>query len=157
MSATGLEVFDQTLQKTNIWLDEIVDEIGPTRQVAWHVLGAVLRTIRGRVPVALAAHLGAQLPLLIRGAYYDQFRPSDAPSDFRTLDGFLSHIADGLKGTRPVGALGAAHAVMRVLSRHVDHGQIEKIKCALPEPIRRCWEEATELELETLIVQPTVQ
>ena len=29
MSATGLEVFDQTLQKPNIWLKETMEELGP--------------------------------------------------------------------------------------------------------------------------------
>ncbi|TIR27974.1 MAG: DUF2267 domain-containing protein, partial [Mesorhizobium sp.] len=37
MSATGLDVFDKTLQTTNIWLDEIMAEMGPDRQIAWHV------------------------------------------------------------------------------------------------------------------------
>ena len=73
MSATGLDVFDKTLQTTHIWLDELMEEIGPDRQVAWHVLGAVLRAVRDRVPLELAVHLGAQLPLLIRGTYYDQW------------------------------------------------------------------------------------
>jgi uncharacterized protein (DUF2267 family) len=48
MSATGLDVFDTTLQITNIWLDEIMAESGPDRQVAWHALGAVLHTWRDR-------------------------------------------------------------------------------------------------------------
>ena len=39
MSATGLDVFDKTLQTTN---NEIMAKLGPDRQVAWHVLGAVL-------------------------------------------------------------------------------------------------------------------
>ena len=28
MGATGLEVFDQTLQKTNIWLKQIMEDLG---------------------------------------------------------------------------------------------------------------------------------
>jgi len=72
MSATGLDIFDRTLQITNTWLDEIMEALGPDRQVAWHTLGAVLRAVRDRVPPALAVHLGAQLPLLVRGLYYDQ-------------------------------------------------------------------------------------
>ena len=59
MSATGLDVFDKTIQTTNIWLDEIMEDMGPDRQVAWHTLGAVLRTLRDRLPPDLAAHLGA--------------------------------------------------------------------------------------------------
>ena len=49
MSATGLDVFDQTLQITNIWLDEIMAKLGPDRQVAWHALGAVLHALRDRL------------------------------------------------------------------------------------------------------------
>jgi Uncharacterized conserved protein (DUF2267) len=64
MAATGLDVFDKTLQTTNIWLDEMMEVIGPDRQVAWHTLGAVLRPLRDRLPLGLAAHLGSQLPLL---------------------------------------------------------------------------------------------
>lgn len=52
-----------------------MDAVGPDRQVAWHLLGAVLRAMRDRIPLGLAAHLGAQLPLLVRGAYYDRWRP----------------------------------------------------------------------------------
>ena len=35
-------MFDKTLQTTNIWLDEIMAKRGLDRQMAWHVLGAVL-------------------------------------------------------------------------------------------------------------------
>jgi hypothetical protein len=44
MSTTGLEVFDKTIQVTNTWLGEIMERLGPDRHVAWHVLGAVLRS-----------------------------------------------------------------------------------------------------------------
>jgi uncharacterized protein (DUF2267 family) len=56
MSASGLDVFDKTLQTTHIWLDELMAEIGRDRQVAWNVLGAVLRAVRDRVPVEVERH-----------------------------------------------------------------------------------------------------
>ena len=34
MSATGLDVFDKTLQTTNIWLKEIMQTVGPDRHRA---------------------------------------------------------------------------------------------------------------------------
>jgi uncharacterized protein (DUF2267 family) len=92
MSATGLDVFDKTIQTTNIWLDEIMEDMGPDRQVAWHTLGAVLRTLRDRLPPDLAAHLGAQLPLLVRGSFYDQYEPAATPEKLRDLDPFLEQI-----------------------------------------------------------------
>lgn len=124
MSATGVEVFDKSLQVTNIWPNEIMEDHGPDRQRAWHILGVVLRTIRDRLPPDLAAHLGAQLPLLVRGAFYDRF---------------LHRIEEGMTGVRPVNPEEAVHSVFHVLSHHLDPGQIAKVRQALPEDIRRLW------------------
>ncbi|MGK9169555.1 DUF2267 domain-containing protein [Inquilinus limosus] len=141
MSSAGLEVFDKTLQTTHIWLDELMqhEAFGPDKRFAWHALGAVLRAIRDRLPMDLAAHLGAQLPLLIRGAYYDQFRPEELPHRERTLDEFLKEISDELSMTRPVNYRDATIAVFQTLSKHVNRGQIEKVRHALPEEVRAIW------------------
>src|SRR5258705_8421818 len=93
MPATGLEVFDKTIQTTNIWLDEIMAELSmesPDKHVAWHALRAVLMAVRDRMPVELAAHLGAELPLLIRRPYYDQFRPAQQPVVVRDREAFVA-------------------------------------------------------------------
>jgi uncharacterized protein (DUF2267 family) len=139
MSATGLDVFDKTLQTTNIWLDEIMQELGPDRQVAWHALGAVLRTLRDRVPLGLAAHLGSQLPILVRGAYYDQWVPRDKPLELRSADEFLDHVSQGLSNIRPVNVKTAVHAVFATIGRHVDAGQVRKIRDALPKDVKAMW------------------
>jgi uncharacterized protein (DUF2267 family) len=139
MSATGLEVFDRTLQTTNIWLDEIMAELGPDRQVAWHALGSVLHALRDRLQVNLAVHLGAQLPLLVRGLYYDQWRPTEQVRKQRSAEVFLDHVSQGLSGIRPVNVQAATQAVLRVLNHHVDPYQVDKVRQALPESIRAMW------------------
>lgn len=140
MSATGLGVFDRTLQITNIWLDEIMAETGPDRQIAWKVLSVVRHKLRDRLPVDLAAHLGPQLPLLVRGVYYDQYQPAKQPSDCKTLKAFVDEVAKWLSDIRPVDPKDAVHAVFGVLSRHVPQGQIAKVKAALPQSLRASWE-----------------
>jgi uncharacterized protein (DUF2267 family) len=139
MSATGLDVFDKTIQTTNIWLDEIMAEIGPDRKVAWHILGAVLRAVRDRVPAELAAHFAPQLPLIVRGTYFDQFRVLKEPLKIRTQDEFIAFVQQGLKGTRPVNARNAISAVLNVVSRHLPRGQCEKVRDALPSEIQVLW------------------
>lgn len=143
MSATGVDVFDKSLQVTNIWLNEIMADHGPDRQRAWHILGAVLRTVRDRLPPDLAAHLGAQLPLLVRGVFYDQFQPGRLPDKTRTRDAFLGHVNDGMEGARPVNAEAAVQSVFKVLSHHLDPGQVKKVRDALPEDIRALWPDPT--------------
>jgi uncharacterized protein (DUF2267 family) len=140
MSATGLDVFDRTLQTTNIWLGEIMEELGPDRQVAWKVLSVVLHKLRDRLPVELAAHLGSQLPLLVRGVFYDQYQPAKQPSDCKTLDAFVEEVAEWLADIRPVDPKLAVQAVFRVLSNHVPEGQLEKVRSALPSSLRAFWD-----------------
>jgi uncharacterized protein (DUF2267 family) len=154
MSATGLDVFDRTIHLTNAWLDEIIDWLEETpsspprdKHAAWHALGVVSRAVRDRVPLELAAHLGAQLPLLVRGTYYDQWRPSETPKRWRTAEEFLAVIATDLGSLGIItldDAADTADAVFRVLNHHVDPGQLAKIRHALPEEIRALWPENNE-------------
>ena len=141
MSTTGLEVFDKTLQTTHIWLDEIIEDLGTDRHTAWHVLGAVLHALRDRLPLDLSAHLSAELPLLVRGAYFDGWRPAKDALKERSLAEFLEHVSDGLAGTKPIGSVDAVRSVFAVLERHIAKGQAVKVRKALPEEVRALWPE----------------
>jgi len=67
MSATGLEVFDTTLHKTNSWLKELMQELHwQDRRKAYLALKATLHALRDRLTLDEAAQLGAQLPSFCR-------------------------------------------------------------------------------------------
>jgi uncharacterized protein (DUF2267 family) len=142
MSSTGLEVFDKTLQITHIWLDEIMAELGPDRQRAYHALRAVLHALRDRLPLNLAAHLGAQLPLLVRGIYYDSWDPQPETTRERKQGEFLERVTAGLQGTRPVNVEQATRVVFATIGRHVTPGQVDKVRDALPGDIQVLWPES---------------
>jgi uncharacterized protein (DUF2267 family) len=150
MSAHGLEVFDRTLESTHVWLNEICNDIGGDKQVAWKVLSTVLHKLRDRLTINLAAHLGAQLPLLVRGVYYDQFEPGKMPSEGRSREEFVAEVAEWLSDTRPVDPEEAIRSVFRVLSRHISEGQVSKVRDALPKSLRQMWETA---EDPTIIIE----
>jgi len=141
MTTTGLDVFDKTMQITNVWLKEICEELGPDRQVAWHILGAGLRTLRDRLEPDLAAHLGAELPLVVRGAYYDRYRPSEQPRLTRSRAEFVKCMEEDLQHMRPVDPDQALRCVFGVLSHHIPKGQVDKVRRALPEDVRELWPE----------------
>lgn len=137
MSTNGLPVFDHTLQLTHIWLDEISAEIGPDRALAWKVLSAVLQTLRDRLPLGLAAHLGAQLPILVRGIYYEEFDPESVAPDIHGAYEFVQRVEEGLDDTRTVDPKDAIIAVFNVLMRHLSEGQMAKVRRSLPKDIRK--------------------
>ena len=142
MSASGLDVFDRTLETTHVWLNDICNDVGGDKHLAWKVLSTVLHKLRDRLSINLAAHLGAQLPLLIRGVYYDQFEPGHMPSGIRTREDFIGAVAQALRDTRPVDAEEAIRSVFRLLSRHISEGQVSKVRDALPKSLRQLWESA---------------
>jgi uncharacterized protein (DUF2267 family) len=137
--STGMAVFDKTLQTTNLWLDDLCETVGPDRRVAWRVLGAVLRTLRDRLPPGLGAHLGAELPLLVRGAYYDQYQPARLPLRIRDPDAFLQRAKEELGDIRPVDPRVAVGAVLALLDDHLPAQQCLKLRHALPGSLRELW------------------
>ncbi|WP_137390567.1 DUF2267 domain-containing protein [Rhodoligotrophos defluvii] len=137
MSATGLEVFDRSLQATHIWLGEIGEVIGPDKQRCYHALRAVLQTLRDRLTTDQAAHLGAQLPLLVRGIYYEGYRPSIQPLTVRSLDEFIALVQKRIGDMPPMDAVDCTRAVFQVLDRHIAPGEMDDVKQALPQEIRR--------------------
>jgi uncharacterized protein (DUF2267 family) len=140
MSETGLEAFDSTLQKTNVWLREIMDDLGiQDRHLAYAALRATLHALRDRLIVNEAAHLGAQLPMLVRGIYYEGWHPGGKGhkadrSEF--LDSIRDHFRTGVWSVDPIELV---EAVFRVLERHVTPGEIEDVKHSLPADLRELW------------------
>jgi uncharacterized protein (DUF2267 family) len=140
MTTTSLETFDSTLQTTNIWLNELMGELGyEDRHKAYHALRAVLHALRDRLPVNEAVHLGAQLPMLVRGFYYEGWHPANKPLKERTRDEFLVHITEAFLFDVDADSEQIVRAVFQVIARHVTAGEIDDVKHALPAGIRKLW------------------
>jgi uncharacterized protein (DUF2267 family) len=143
MSVTAIAPIERTVHTTNTWLKELLEELGwEDRQRAYHALAVVLQALRDRLTVAEAADLGAQLPLLIRGLYYEGWTPNGKPVKEHTKEEFLRHVATALGGPESIYPEGVAWAVFKVLQRHVSAGEIADIKHVLPAPIRSLWPES---------------
>lgn len=137
MSATGLRQFDETLHLTNTWLKEILDDLTwSERADAYRALRATLHTIRDHVPIETTAHLSAQLPLLVRGVFFEGWRPHAVASAQRTEEAFLAPIANAFSEDQFVRPAAVASAVWRVLSRHVSEGEAQQVLGALPKAAR---------------------
>lgn len=140
MSATGLEVFDRTLQATNIWLDEVMQEADwADRHKAYRALRVVLHALRDRLPVDEASHLSAQLPMLLRGVFFEGWRPAETPVPVRSKDEFLSSLATAFASDTFSDPEGIARIVFGVLTRHLSNGECTKVKGVLPKEIRELW------------------
>jgi uncharacterized protein (DUF2267 family) len=144
MSQTGVKAFDSTIQTTNIWLNDISEQLGwGDRHAAYHALRAVLHALRDRLAVDQAAALAAQLPMLVRGSYYEGWHPQGKPLKERHKDEFLSHIAAESQSEPHCDPETIAKAVFQVLSKHISGGEIAKIKHVLPAELQSLWTDVT--------------
>jgi uncharacterized protein (DUF2267 family) len=145
-----LPVFESTLQKTHIWLNEIAQELGTEdKHQAYLGLRSVLQTLRDHLSTAQVAQLGAQLPMLVRGLYYEGWVPSHRTVKERDKQSFLEHVYKAFK-TDPilepdVRPQAVVRAVLLVMQKHVSQGEISDIKAMLPERLRSLWPELSEL------------
>src|SRR6267378_928372 len=140
MSLTGLEVFDTTVHRTNSWLKELTQLQGAeSRHTAYLGLRATLHALRDRLTVEEVAHLGAQLPMLIRGLYYEGWDPTGKPLKERHKEQFLARIAQEMRGDESTDPERIARAVFAVLAKRVSEGEIEDVKHVLPGDIRHLW------------------
>lgn len=137
MNAHGL--FDASLVKTNLWLSEIAGLLGwEDGHRALGALRATLHALRDRLDVDHAARLGAQLPLIVRGVYYEGWDPSGKPLRVRHVDDFLELVARELApGQDDLDRI--VRAVLRVLCKHVTPGESERIRQVLPRSFRELW------------------
>ena len=140
MSITGLDVFDATVHKTNAWLKRLM-EIGgwQDRHLAYVALRATLHALRDRLTVEETAQLAAQLPMLVRGFYYEGWDPTGAPARDRHQEAFLARIWRELPPGAPMDPEPVARAVFRLLSERVADGEIDDVRHVLPAEIRELW------------------
>ncbi len=144
MSMTGIDAFDKTLQKTHVWLNELMEEMGweGERHKAYLGLRTVLHTLRDRLTVEEAVQLGAQLPMLVRGFYYEGWKLSGKPVRERHEEEFLSHIKAAFRDDVTVDPKRLARAVLKLLAKRITAGEIEDIQHLLPRELRALWPKA---------------
>jgi uncharacterized protein (DUF2267 family) len=131
-----MNLFGKVNQQATTWVKDMMQEL-PTSdpEKAMHALRAGLHAYRDRLTVEEAAHLSAQLPLLIRGIFFEGWTPAGKPLRLRHKDAFLALIKEKYAPRQDEPPERIAAAVFRVLGRHVSSGEIRDVVLSLPEEI----------------------
>lgn len=140
MGTTHHELFSNTLQKTHLWLKDLMEELRwDDEHRAYLALRATLHALRDRLTVDEATHLGAQLPMLIRGFYYEGWSPAGKPVKERHKEEFCAHVKEYFKKEEDIDAEQIVRGVFKVVAKRVTEGEIEDIKHILPPELRELW------------------
>lgn len=142
MVTTGLDVFDKTTQQTQLWIADVANELGwDDRHKTLQVLRATLHVLRDRLTLGEAANLGAELPILLAGFYYEGWKPEQTPTKERTKAAFLESLRNHLRhyfqnNEVDIDIEQAARAVFKVIANRVPAGEVEDITGILPSDLK---------------------
>ncbi len=129
----------QATHATQEWILDLASrEPIESHAQAYSILRAVLHALRDRLTVEEAAHLASQFPMMVRGLYYEGWRPAMAPEDLETPEDFYRHVASCLAPPATPGGAPlpeATKAVFQLLADRVDPGQLRHVVAQLPEGI----------------------
>jgi uncharacterized protein (DUF2267 family) len=140
MTAVKLDGLAHSVQVTHEWIKELDSALGWMDNArTYRLLRAVLHAIRDWLEVNEAADFAAQLPTLIRGVYYEQWRPASTPVKARSLSDFEARIERELAPDMIDDTQRTIRIVFTLLSRKISPGEIKDVKQALPAPIRELW------------------
>src|SRR5215213_1307582 len=123
MVQNHVDGIETTVHETNAWLNEIAQELHTDdRQCAYLVLRAFLHATRNQLPVDEAAGFAAQLPLLVKGIYYDGWNPSKTPKKLRSRADYLDEVRKEAVFAADMDPERGVAAAAKVVARHMTEG-----------------------------------
>jgi uncharacterized protein (DUF2267 family) len=135
MSEQGLETIESTTQKTYEWIARIAERLHIEKRDAYKSLGAVLQTLRNRLPRDLAVHFGAQLPMLVRGLYYQGWEPSKVPVKMSCQE-FLDTVQEKIVAGRVIDPAETVESVVSVVASYISAGKMAKLMHSFPHDMQ---------------------
>lgn len=141
MSSTTPEALTRSTQKTQEWLHSLEQRLGmlPNEddQATYRVLRAFLQTLRDRMTPNEAADVSAQLPMFLRGVFFEGWRPEQTPQHYQDPDMFLREFAEKAQvSSGNIPDLELVRAASSVLAENISDGQYRHVLDQLPESVR---------------------
>jgi uncharacterized protein (DUF2267 family) len=141
MKLTGLEVWDASIQRTNLWLKELMQELNSAdHRNTYLTLRSVLHALRDHLPIGEAIYVGEQLPMLIRGMYFEHWNLTGKPLPLRSRNDFFTAVShDMAREGETSNAEAGTRAVFRLLDRKATDGEIEDLQHVIPLILLDLW------------------
>ncbi|GFE65498.1 DUF2267 domain-containing protein [Litoreibacter roseus] len=140
MSAQGLEAIDHTVHVTHEWINELTARLDwGSKRSALRLLRCTLHRVRDHLLTDELAQFSAQLPLLIRGMFFEGWMPKRTPIKERHAEDFTDAIGDQMREADDYRGPQDIRHVFDLLNNRLSEGEIRDIRACLPEPIRALW------------------
>ena len=130
---------ESSVDKTNLILKDIEQAYGwpkAQRNQSYAALRTVLHLLRDRMPVQESVEFSAQLPLLVRGIYFEGWQPENVPIKLNR-DDFLYEVRQGFPYDVEGGPQRVVQVVLDTLRRHITQGEWDDVRDTMPDDLAR--------------------
>lgn len=140
MTAQGLEVIDHSVHLTHEWINELAGRLDwSSKRSALRLLRVTLRRVRDHLLVDEMAQMSAQLPVMIRGFFFEGWVPKDTPIKERRKEDFIAFVAHQMSDTAEYRGRDDIKCVFDLLNARLSRGEVEDIRASLPQDLRDMW------------------
>ncbi|TPJ54752.1 DUF2267 domain-containing protein [Mesorhizobium sp. B2-6-4] len=137
-SHTSFAGFTHAAQQAQQWVNELARDLCWSEPSACRLLRSVLHTVRDWLSLAETADLSPQLPVLIRGIYFEGWNPS-GPACERKKSDFVLSVRTSFGYDDDVDFDVAINAVFKLLDRHISRGEIVQVRNSMKKSLRKLW------------------
>ena len=139
MAIRSLRDLDGVTRETTDWVDDLTLRLGwRDRDKAYLALIAALHALRDWLPREEATYIGACLPPLLRGLYYEGWHAA-GHMPTRNRQAFLERIQDAVHREPGIDAEQVAHAVFALLAARLPPAELENAKAVTPKDLHGLW------------------
>lgn len=136
----GLPELDDALAESSGWFFDLEGRLGwQDRSKVYFGFIATLHALRDSLPVDEAVYLGAELPALLRGLYYEGWHPRKQPLVPEDRAVFLNRVHEALHRDPGIDSEQVARAVFEILAKRISAPVLENVMAANPAPLHGLW------------------
>lgn len=146
----SMGIVSRNANKTAEWIKSLQAEMNTEdKRLAMATLRAVFQSLRDRLTLNEMAHVSAQLPVFMRGLFFEGWRPSAQPTRESKREQFLMSVYARMKYVKRPEKFdleAATRACLRVIGKHVSAGEMKQVEKNLPADLRKLFSEERWLE-----------
>ncbi len=131
---------DSTVREAQAWIDDVTQRLGwHDRDKAYLAVVGAMHALRDVLPTEEVVYLGASLPTLLRGLYYEGWHPTRRAGSLKNRSAFLDRIHEAVHRDPGIDVEQVARAVFALFAARLPAAEIEDAKAATPKALRTLW------------------
>jgi uncharacterized protein (DUF2267 family) len=135
-----IHVFERTNHQAHEWVNDLAGRTGwGNEREVLRLLRTVLCKIRDHLPANEMAQFSAQLPIILRGMFFEGWQPKLTPVRERHAVDFVAAVNEKVGEVIDYQGVTDIKAVFNVINARISRGEVEDVRACLPQDLRDLW------------------